>query len=647
MKLRLTLTPQILGPVAITLLLVVAVVMSLSGASNIQTLETTVAARQTELIRVLTDQFAGSVKFGKMDAVESAFTEYRKDPSFGLVAAGVLDAQGKPILQFGDDSGLVAQGVQIAGRVLGGQSIVSTLIGNVHVAAAPAYFGKDHGLVGAVTMTWDLSQYRDEVIAQQLRNGLMGLGLAAVAMVGLAWFLWRRVTRPLRGLTAIANRLAQNDFDVAIAGSRRRDELGDLARSIEVFRQNGIKVAEMTEAEAVRILANQKARAEMMAQLQQAFGDVVDAAVAGDFSRRVAADFSDAELNVLAHSINNLVETVDRGIGATGEVLGALAQANLTRRVDGEFSGAFAQLRDDTNLVADRLSEMMMRLRDTSRTLKTATGEILSGANDLSQRTTKQAATIEETSAAMETLASTVLDTANRAHEANKIAGNVDDAAARGGQVMQDANQAMQRITQSSGKISNIIGLIDDIAFQTNLLALNASVEAARAGDAGQGFAVVAVEVRRLAQSAASASSEVKKLIEQSANEVASGSRLVAEAGQQLEAMLASVRQNRALMEGIARDNREQASGIEEVNTAVRQMDEMTQHNAALVEEINASIEQTEAQAVELDQIVEVFRLGEDAKAPQADAGRDRRRTPRPRFASAGNAALKESWEEF
>ena len=186
---------------------------------------------------------------------------------------------------------------------------------------------------------------------------------------------------------------------------------------------------------------------------------------------------------------------------------------------------------------------------------------------------------------------------------------------------MKRSNDAMERITTSSGKISNIIGLIDDIAFQTNLLALNASVEAARAGDAGKGFAVVAVEVRRLAQSAASASAEVKALIEQTADEVGSGSRLVAEAAEKLEAMVEGVRENAELVEGIARDSREQASSIDEVNVAIRQMDEMTQHNAALVEETNAAIEQTEGQAAELDQIVGAFVL---------DKGAERERTAEP-----------------
>ncbi len=258
----------------------------------------------------------------------------------------------------------------------------------------------------------------------------------------------------------------------------------------------------------------------------------------------------------------------------------------------------------------------------------------------------------------MEQLATTVLANAQRAAGASENAGQVTTTAEAGGAVMLSANAAMGRITESSAKISNIIGLIDDIAFQTNLLALNASVEAARAGDAGKGFAVVAVEVRRLAQSAASASAEVKALIEQSANEVQGGSKLVAEAAAKLEQMLVAVRGNRELLEGIARDSREQASAIEEVNTAVRQMDEMTQHNAALVEETNAAIEQTEAQASELDRIVAVFTVDGKAEAvapvvelaPQRGikALEQKVKAAAKTYLSRGNTAIKaDDWAEF
>jgi methyl-accepting chemotaxis protein len=252
-----------------------------------------------------------------------------------------------------------------------------------------------------------------------------------------------------------------------------------------------------------------------------------------------------------------------------------------------------------------------------------------------------------------------VLKNAQRAKDASANAAQVTRTAEEGGQVMDAATSAMERITQSSAKISNIIGMIDDIAFQTNLLALNASVEAARAGDAGKGFAVVAVEVRRLAQSAAQASSEVKVLIEQSAGEVNAGSKLVGDAAGKLKAMLEAARGNNGLLESIANDSREQASAIEEVTTAVRTMDEMTQHNAALVEQTNAAIEQTEAQATELDRIVEVFRINQQEAPPArqerrpaaAASGGARGLQQRLAAASAnlthGNAALAPDWNEF
>jgi methyl-accepting chemotaxis protein len=294
------------------------------------------------------------------------------------------------------------------------------------------------------------------------------------------------------------------------------------------------------------------------------------------------------------------VATVDEGMTESGRVLAAIAQADLTARMTGRYRGGFARLQQDVNAVADRLVAIVSELQSTSRSIRSATGEILAGANDLSERTTRQAATIEQTSAAMEQFAATLTTNAGRASEANKVAEVVERS-------MHKATEAMERVKSSSAQISGIIGLIDDIAFQTNLLALNASVEAARAGEAGKGFAVVAVEVRRLASSAAQASAEVKKLIDRASDEIRTGAAMVDESAGRLAQMLEAARQSSQLMDGIASDSRAQAEQIGEVNTAIRLLDEMTQHNAALVEETNAAIEQTEGQVVELDRVVDVF----------------------------------------
>ena len=471
---------------------------------------------------------------------------------------------------------------------------------------------------------------------------------AAIALV-LSWLIGKSIEGPVRRLSEIMHQLASGELRIDVEGRDKNDELGDMARAVEVFRENGLKIEALNAEDAER-QEEARRRNDAMAELISSLGEVVEASVKGDFTHRVSIGSSDDDLRGVANSINNLVETVDRGVGETGKVLSALAETDLTQRVHGEFQGAFDKLKTDTNAVADKLTEVVGQIKETSRGLKVATGEILSGANDLSERTTKQAATIEETSAAMEQLASTVMENAKKAGSASEQAGKASQTAEEGGQVMQEANEAMERISNSSSKISNIIGMIDDIAFQTNLLALNASVEAARAGEAGKGFAVVAIEVRRLAQSAAEASSDVKTLIEQSGEEVAGGTKLVASAAEKLSAILDAVRANASQMSEIAKDSREQASAIEEVNTAVRQMDEMTQHNAALVEETNAAIEQTESQASELDHIVEVFTLaeGHQTKAPSVpERSASRKSSAAATYLSHGNAAVDKDWSEF
>jgi methyl-accepting chemotaxis protein len=455
-----------------------------------------------------------------------------------------------------------------------------------------------------------------------IMNMVLVVGGAVIAtFAGLGYAASLGIMRPIPRLVGTMRRIADGSYDEPVPYTGRGNEIGKIADAVEVFRQNGIRIDTMTAEETAGRETRRREREEMMTTLRREIGAVIDAAVQGDFSHHVEAEFPDPELSELAAGINRLVDSVDRGLTATGHVLSAMADADLTRRVTGEFEGAFAKLRDDTNTVVVKLSEIVADVQATSRGLKSATEEIMHGASDLSERTTRQAASIEETSASVEQLSQIVASNAQQARQASENSSSAVRTAEDGGRVMATATEAMDRILQSSNQISTIIGVIDDIAFQTNLLALNASVEAARAGGAGKGFAVVAIEVGRRAQSAAEASSDVKKLVEQSAGEVRGGSRLVLEASQKLTAMLEATHTNNRLIEGIAQRSAEEAAAIEEISAAVRQMDEMTQHNASLVEQTNAAIAQTEVQARRLDEVVDVFSVEPTDAVPRKGVG--------------------------
>ncbi len=469
------------------------------------------------------------------------------------------------------------------------------------------------------------------VISASVQLGAIGLALLNVVAV----------KRFFKKVETVCNAVRQGDFDqrVVVPGARgdvkvAADRINSMIDINDAFvREASLALTAASEGKFYRKIrpegmmgmfshsvskinnaidqmsAASKERDKIIQTLRDQLGDTIEAAIAGDFTKRLQGQRSGDEFAIIAKQVNDLIGTVNRGLTETGAVLGAVANKDLSHRVEGNYQGAFHKLKEDTNDVAGKLFDVISQLKETSGALKTATREILEGANDLSERTLKQAATIEETSATMEQLSDGVVKSANAADSANKNSQELSQTAEQSRQIVAKATDAMERITSSSAKISNVIGMIDDIAFQTNLLALNASVEAARAGEAGKGFAVVAVEVRRLAQSAAEASSEVKKLIEQSASEVETGSKFVVEASENLKHMIDSIDENSTLIGGLAASSREQASSIAEVNSAVRQMDEMTQHNAALVEQTNAAIEQTDNQVVELDKIVEVFKL--------------------------------------
>jgi methyl-accepting chemotaxis protein len=304
------------------------------------------------------------------------------------------------------------------------------------------------------------------------------------------------------------------------------------------------------------------------------------------------------------------------------------------------------------NNLVDRMGAIVAQVIEGSGTIATAAREIAMGNTDLSQRTEEQASSLSETAASLEELTRTVRQNAENAQQANKLASSASEVAVRGGSVVSEVVRTMDGITESSRKISEIIGVIDEIAFQTNILALNAAVEAARAGEQGRGFAVVAAEVRNLAQRSANAAKEIKSLISDSVGKVESGSKLVSAAGETMEEIVGSVRRVTDIMAEISAASQEQSDGIEQVNTAVVQMDKITQQNAALVEEAAAAAKSLEDQTDGLVNTVGVFKLGE-AHASAVQVRASAAPSPRPAarklkvVSGAAVQAADDDWQHF
>ena len=293
------------------------------------------------------------------------------------------------------------------------------------------------------------------------------------------------------------------------------------------------------------------------------------------------------------------------------EIANTLAAGDLQIKITNEYSDEFGLLIKALTQMSINLRATVSDVRGSAELVRQASSEIASGNLDLSQRTEEQASSLEETASSMEELTSTVKQNTDNAKQANQLSNNASDIADKGGQMMGEVVRTMSAINESSNKISGIISVIDGIAFQTNILALNAAVEAARAGEHGRGFAVVATEVRNLAQRSASAAKEIKELIDDSVEKVENGSKLVAETEEIITRIVTSINHVAEIMSEITAASQEQSSGIEQINQAVIQMDDVTQQNAALVEEAAASAETLEYQARGLEGAISIFRIGQ------------------------------------
>lgn len=410
-----------------------------------------------------------------------------------------------------------------------------------------------------------------------------------------------------------------------------------------------------------------QAQEEAVAQTEE----IVAAARRAELDRRIPLEGKTGSIERLCGGVNSIVDTLEKqhaasealklAVGETQQIVAAARTNDLSPRIDmSGKTGEIADLCQGLNRLLDTMSGVLGTMSESCGTISVAAREIAMGNTDLSQRTEEQASSLEQTSASLEELTSTVRHNADNAQQANKLAASASETATRGGMVVNEVVRTMDGITQSDRKISDIIGVIDEIAFQTNILALNAAVEAARAGEQGRGFAVVAAEVRSLAQRSANAAKEIKALISDSVGKVASGSKLVASAGQTMDEIVTSMKRVTDIMAEISAASRQQSGGLDQVNTAVSQMDKITQQNAALVEEATAAAKSMEEQTEGLQQMVSSFVLTRGATSDPLATPAVRQHAPLPsrpaakparpqvkRKATAKTAVDDEDWKEF
>lgn len=438
---------------------------------------------------------------------------------------------------------------------------------------------------------------------------LGGVGFGILFAVTALLVTGRRITRPIEVLAGVIRNLNEAQSEAPVPYLDRRDEVGAIAVALESVRKGQSENRQLQrQIDDERTRAEERRHAEEAA-LRSAVGSLVMAAAQGNLDRRVDTTQLSGVAAEIGESFNNLLENLSTSINGITGVLVQLSDGDVSVRLDGSFSGVFQRAQEALNKLADGLRSVATGLRHSAELVSTTSTELSAGSQDLAQRTEQQASSIEQTAAAMQQMTQTVKQNAENAKIANRLTDGARESARTGGAVAEEAVSAMAEIERTADRISTITNLIDEISFQTNLLALNAAVEAARAGEAGKGFAVVAQEVRNLAQKSAVASKDIKAQIAMSSEQVRAGSRKVSGTGDALNDIVVQIQKAADLVSEIATASTEQAVGLEQINTAISNMDELTQRNGALVEESTAATMSLAEEARNLRSMVAFFRI--------------------------------------
>ncbi|MGO6843717.1 HAMP domain-containing protein [Rhizobium leguminosarum bv. trifolii] len=564
---------------------------------------------------------AGGVKWGKANAVREAYSLYRDDPSLDLVQFAAFNAEPAAVDTWARDgvSGLPAP-ADLA-KSLSAKPEKTTIddgriSAGVVTIIAPLPLDKSGKATGYIVTNWSVEKIASEVRQKVLISLLTQSAITAMAVVAFLLAMRSLVGRPIRVISERISALQKGDLVSPVTYRENGDEIGFLARALEVFRHEAIAKVEREQAAAEQSASLDAERARNALLTEEASN-----------TQRLV-------MNALANALEGL---------AAGDFSIHLA----------DVGPEFDKLRQDFNNMVDAVAAALTEIKTASVAVETGSSELATSADQLARRTEQQAAALEQTAAALDEVTTTVRTSSQRAENAGQLVEETKRSAHVSATVVRDAIGAMDRIQTSSSQIGRIIGVIDEIAFQTNLLALNAGVEAARAGEAGKGFAVVAQEVRELAQRSANAAKEIKNLINVSGQEVAAGVGLVNETGDALLKIEEQINRISDSIASIVQSYLEQATGLQEINSAINQMDQTTQQNAAMVEETNAACHELLSQGRLLQDSAGRFVVGASTASQPKPVQAARQARPEPRaFAqrhagSAAVAAAPGAWEEF
>ncbi len=473
----------------------------------------------------------------------------------------------------------------------------------------------------------------------EMRNSLLMSTVPVLLLIGLiAWMIGRGLARPVIEVGNAMATMTGGNLNVEIPGIDRGDEIGAMARNTDEFRQKLADADEADARQAEKDAENEAERVAMLADLEQSVGSIVKAVSAGKFDERVDAEFKDEAFRNLGSGVNGICDVVQNFVSEIEETISRLADGDLTAEMTGQYEGRFAEVKDSINETAIRLGTAVAGIKQTGEEMNHSIKQVAEGSSDLARRAESQAASLEETAATMDKMTRTIDLNAKSARKAEDLASDTRDQAVKGHAVVEDAVTAMGGIEESSTKITDIISVIDSIAFQTNLLALNAAVEAARAGDAGKGFAVVASEVRTLAQRSSEAAKDITDLINVSSEKVKDGVQLVNATGVALNDITTAVTAFSETISDISKASQEQSLGVAEISGSVSHMDEMTQHNATLADSSASAAQSLSQYADKLSEMIQAFKTSsiheQNSKGPAANGA-----IPKPAGTTADGSA--------